>query len=318
MRHIALLALSLAVLIHAADPFDVAAFEAGWKPVLPGFAAAGVASDGQSTAVAWGVAGYVVSRDGGITWSQPILPTSGAVGSPGAVPVAVGSAIVAVGGLVYVRAGDGAVHGPDGQPRNRAWQIGAVTSLAAAGDGTVFAETSDSRVVAIAGDRVAAQAPGRLVTVFYGAALVITGDKKATLLRASGAAATGSPFHASPAGFPIATAPSVADVGLLADATALILAGGNAKSLGAPAGLQVTCFGGGTVKTGGFTFVGLGLSSEPAVVALDASGHMRRLLPGTDLPAGLHAVAPAASPDNTRFRLLGAADGGIMMYRSRL
>ena len=319
MRLIALLALSVAACLAAADPFDAAAFESGWKPVGPaGFAAAGVASDGARVAVAWGATGYVVSRDGGIVWTQPVLPTSGAVGAPGSVPVAVGSAVVAVGGLVYVRADDGAVHGPDGQPRNRAWQIGAVTALAAAGDGTLFAEVGDGRVVAVAGDRVVATVPGRLVAVFYGSALVVTGDGKATLLRAAGATPTASPFHASPSGCPLAIAPSVADVGLLADATALVLAGGTPKSLGAPPGLQVSCFGGGTIKTGGFTFVGLGLSSEPAIVALDAVGRMRRLLPGTDLPAGLRAVAPVASPDVTRYRLVGATDSGIQMFRSRL
>ena len=326
MRHL-LLALVAIAALTAADPFDAAAFESGWKTVGPaGFAAAGVASDGQRTAVAWGAAGYTVSHDAGLTWSAPLLPSSGPVGTPGSVPVAVASAIITAppASGAYIRSVDGVVRGPDGAPRNPVWGVGAITALAAGGDGTVYVEGADGIVRAIAADHVAAKTPGRLIAVARSAALVVAGTGQSSALSASGGASVAPPFHASaPAAVTCFAAPALADFGMASDGTGLRLNGHQAAHLGTPGPgvLQVACWGGWAAKTGGIEFGGVGLltdASGAALVGQDTAGHLRRILASGDLPAGLHGIAPVASADSTRYRLIGATDGGVVMYRSRL
>lgn len=324
MRPIALLALAAVAL--AADPFDLVGFETGWKQVGPsGFAATGVASDGGRTVVAWGPGGWILSRDAGLTWSAPILPATGPVGAPGAVPVAIAGALVTSppASAVVIRTVDGAVRTADGAPRNPAWGLGPVAAMAAGADGCIYLETADG-VTAIQADRPAASAPGRLAAVFGQGALVVGQSPAAHLVTPAVAIQVTSPFRAQPpAAVALFAGPAAGAFAILADGTGLRWdgQGGKVVHLGTPPALQVTSWAGWAAKTGGVQFAGVGVATDSTgtvVVGTDAGGRVRRILPGDGLPAGLRAVAPVASPDAARYRLVGASDGGLFLYRSAL
>lgn len=327
MRHLALLALAAVAL--AADPFDLAGFKSGWRPVGPsGFVATGVASDGGRTVATWGPSGLSSSRDGGLTWSAPILPSTGPVGATGAVPVAIAGAVVTAppSSVVYLRSVDGAVRvAADGAPRNPAWGLGPVTAMAGGADGTLYLEVgAENRVVAIQADRPAATAPGRLVGVFATGALVLDGHGAAHLVTPAMAIQVTSPFRAAPpSAVQLFAGPAAGQFAVAGDGTGLRLDGqARITHLGTPSpALQVASWAGWTRHVGGLEMGGLGVAVDvtgTVVVGVDAGGRVRRVLPTDGLPAGLRSIAPVASPDAARYRLIGAADGGVWMYRSAL
>lgn len=315
-------ALLLVGVAAAADPFDVAGFESGWKQVSR-IAATGVASDGRLTAIAWGGRGYVLSVDGGLTWSAPVFPSTGPVGAPGSQPVEVADACCPAAGRVYVRTVDGAVRGGDGAPRNQTWGIGAVTAFAADGRGTMYAETQ-AEVVAVVGDRVVGRSPGRIAGVVLDAA-VSTDGRSAWRLDGSGgpgrklAVQGGVGADALRAAVAM-TAPAAGDSFLDAAGGSWRLQGDALISRGTPAGLELRSFGGAALDAGGRRFIGVGLARDQAglaIIGLDDAGGLRRI--EGDVPADLAGVAPVAIADGARFRLLGvSASRGVLMYRSRL
>lgn len=311
-------ALSLVASLSAADPFDAAAFEDGWKQVSR-TPATGIAGDGQRNAIAWGPAGAWSTRDGGLTWTAPVLPSSGPVGGPGSAPVAVADAVILAGGG-YIRSVDGAVRGLDGSPRNQTWRIGAVTAMVADGRGLLYAETA-AGVDAIQGDRVVAHAAGRLVGAVGDGAVVVSG-RDVVRLDAAGAHRLETAAGPGPDGHQVVPhrAPPTAGILVLAGGSWRV-DGGRLVALGLHPQVTFTSFAGGQFRSGGEAMRGICVGTEAAgtavLVGVLEGGGLRPLR--IETPAGSVDVVPTSiGGDSARFRLLAATSLGVWMYRSGL
>lgn len=321
MLNPAILCLLVVTVAWGADPFVTAdnPFQSGWKSVAP-LTAKGLYSDGRMV-VAWGEAGYAVSRDSGFTWTNPVQPSSGQVGAPGASPVAVADAVVATG-EIYVRTVDGAVRGGDGVPRNPVWNIGAVTRLAVDGRGTLYAEQADgTETVAVAHGAVTGRAPGRLVGAFAAAAATWDGRTASWFDGTSHRAVEVK----SQDGRPDSTMAPACGPGtdVLRDNQ-----GGSwtlrPDALTCTGRLQtqvtVLAYGGGDIPNQKADAIGLVQTPTGVSVVVNAgAGFGNALRPIVrDTPPGLSAVCFVRVDEHgtNRFRLLGATPQGLLMYRS--
>lgn len=321
MLNPAILCLLVVTVAWGADPFVTAdnPFQSGWKSVAP-LTAKGLYSDGR-TVVAWGDAGYAVSRDSGFTWTNPIQPSSGHVGAPGAVPVAVADAVVATG-EIFVRTVDGAVRGGDGIPRNPVWNIGAVSRMAVDGRGTLYAELADgTETVAIARGAVSGRAPGRLVGAFAGAAATWDGrtafwfdgaSHRAIAVQSQDGRPDSTMAPACGPGTDVLRDHQGGSWNLRPDA---LTCTGRLQT-------QVTVVAYGACDIPSQKADAIGLIQNPtgvSVVVNAGDGFGNALRPVVrDIPLGLIAICFVRVDEHgtSRFRLLGATAGGLMMYRS--
>jgi hypothetical protein len=312
--------------LHAADPFDIVSFESGWKQVAR-TAVTGVASDGKRTVVAWGGRGYVTSADGGLTWSQPVMVSTGAVGAAGSQPVEIADAIVTSTGVIWMRTVAGAVvrvGGPDPAPIQGIEGM-AVQMIGVDGSGNLYCE-GGGVVIAVdgAGRRVGQQA-GRIVGVVREAAVVV--DQAGTVWRLDGAdgaarrVAVGGGVDARNLWGAVRQASPPTSASFVDAAGGIwTLSGDKLISGGVPAGLEVRCIGGFDQTVAGVRLTGIGVAVDrgtQVLIGMDEGGRLHRLPDA--IAAGVDAVAPVAVPDGARWRLVGVgAQAGIVMYRSGL
>lgn len=304
----ALLALLVASLtaLDQSDPFW-----SGWRKAADFPAVAGLYAHGQQ-GIAWSPQSYRLSRDSGLTWSDPLMPPLGAtIGATMVAPIA--QAIVA-GPVTWLRLSDGKTTDLSGQSVNAFIGGAAISRIAADRSGTLFAERGDGlRTVAVVGGAVAAEAAGRMMAVTADG--VVVRGAKWWHLRASGAAEIRGPSGDEPGQLPLQTG---VILGSWRDAagSGWAVKDGAIRNTGILQGVSVLS-------------LGLLRDEELALLRLaDGRSDVTTARPGAllrggdwaeGMPHGITAIAGSVDPDwaDTRKRLVAVADGAIWIWRSR-
>lgn len=313
------------VLGHAQDPFTSAndPFASGWKqvtsaPVVGVF----ISSDGRS-GITWGPSGFQITKDRGISWSNPIIPGA-FTGSPNA-PIISGTVgiceAVVAGQDAYVRSFDGVVRGVDGAPRNQAWGIQAISRIAVAGNGILFAESADGKAtIAVVDGTKIGTAPGRLIFSFEKSVATFDGTQghyfdglNSHPIRIQ------SLDNRPPAVFPMATGPGT-EVQRGSDGTRWTLSVDKLECIGrSMQPVTVLSYGPGKTKDNG-TLIGVIKSEKYGTVIVSARDNdgLKQNEATTEAPSDLTAVAGLGMDPNgnSRFRVIAATPRGLMMYRS--
>ena len=294
------------------DPFDIVQFQSGWKQVKK-MGANGIASDGDKTVVAWGVAGYAVSRDAGFSWSRPLVMKTLNGGA-----VADG---ICLRGKVYVRDAAGVVFDASGTRL----PLPPVSFIAATSE--AIAAESGTEVIMIHGTTPRGRAPGRLLGVVAAGAVVYSDETRQAVLLTNAGQASPLSLNGAGAANLRSPAPSAAPAtgstyrdeggaGWRVDGSSLTLTG-------MVQGLTITGMAGCDIRVGGTHMVAIGIAEDAAsktghaIVGQDDRGSLRKI--SEEVPEGATMIAPVQVQDGARWRAVTASQTkGILMYRSDL